>query len=205
MWLSLYFDVHTGWSCLTPAACSVDRLQCPPPRLSVETSCHPGLTPLLFQGLPLISYGDSLFSFLKTHIANCLHISPFSEEETNLISMNTFMNIWKKVCPFKNMSISIFFHWISFMKLYFKLTWRKLCTSWETIEKICCSYYALADINPKQGIHLFGERECIFFLYSRVSEKWFWERVLIRMTGRCWCTSEVQRTVRRVWEQSLQD
>ena len=135
-------------------------------------------------GTPFHQLRWSLFSFLKTHTANCLHISPCSEEETNLISMNTFMNIWKKVCPFKNMSVSVFFHWIFLMKLCFKLTWRKLCTSWETIEKIYCNYYTLADINPKQGIHLFSEREWIFFLYSHISEKWFWEHVLIRMIGR---------------------
>lgn len=151
----------TGWSCLTPATCSADRLWCPPSTALCWDQLPPGLTPLLSQGLPSISYGDH---FLKTHTANCLHISPCSEEETHLISMNTFMNIWKKVCPSKNMSISVFFHWIFLMKLCFKLTWRKLCTSWETIEKIRCRYYTLADINPKQGIHLFREREWIFFL-----------------------------------------
>lgn len=94
-----------------------DRLQSPPsPQLSAETSCHPGLTPLLFQGLPLISYSDQLFSF-QDILTNCLHISPYSEEETNLISMNTFMNIWKKksmsffkICHFQYFSIE-FLSW----------------------------------------------------------------------------------------------
>ena len=175
-----------------------------PPRRSAETSCHKAWRPFSPRDSLPSATVITLFLSQDTHCQLFAHLT-LQWRRNKFNKYEYFMNIWKKVCPFKNMSISVFFHWIFLMKLCFKLTWRKLCTSWEIIEKIYCNYYTLADINPKQGIHLFSEREWIFFLYSHISEKWFWEHVLIRMTGRWWWTFEVQDTVRWVWEQSLQD
>ena len=66
-------------------------------------------------GTPFHQLQWSFFSFLKTHTANCLHISPCSEEETNLISMNTLWIFGKKyvllkICQFQYFSTE-FFWW----------------------------------------------------------------------------------------------
>lgn len=173
-----------------------DRLQCPPPPALCwdQLPSRPDAPSLPGTPFNQLQWLNSFL--LKTHIANCLHISPYSEEETNLISMNTFMNIWKKVCPFKICQFQYFS--IEF------LSWNCILNSHEgncvlhgrQLRKHVAKHMP-KDINPKQGIHLFA-KGMHFLLYSHVSEKMIL-RMCVPLPGwqvGCWCTSEVQRTVR---------